>query len=87
MLSAKRDLELPQMPRKLDKFDLLMIDYLGYMPQRTEESEVLFTLFVERYERWSLGNMLCPMFSQWRPLNNVQIPAKGVIKIASDGGY
>ena len=43
------------MLRKLDKFDLLVIDDLGYLPQGAEESEVLFTLIAERYERRSLG--------------------------------
>ena len=33
MLAAKRDLELPRMLRKLDNFDLLIIDDLGYLPQ------------------------------------------------------
>ena len=55
MLAAKRDLELPRMLRKLDNFDLLVIDDLGYLPQGADESEVLFTLIAERYERRSLG--------------------------------
>ena len=55
MLAAKRDLELPRMFRKLDNFDLLIIDDLGNLPQGAEEPEVLFTLIAERYERRSLG--------------------------------
>ena len=55
MLAAKRDLDLPRMLRKLDNFDLLVIDDLGYLPQGADESEVLFTLIAERYERRSLG--------------------------------
>ena len=43
MLAAKRDLELPRMLRKLDNFDLLVIDDLGYLPQGADESKVLFT--------------------------------------------
>ena len=31
MLAAKRDLEMPRMLRKLDNFDLLVIDDLGYL--------------------------------------------------------
>ena len=54
MLAAKRDLDLPRMLRKLDNYDLLVIDDLGYLPQGAEESEVLFTLIAERYERRSL---------------------------------
>ena len=55
MLAAKRDLDLPRMLRKLDNYDLLVIDDLGYLPQGADESEVLFTLIAERYERRSLG--------------------------------
>ena len=40
---------------KLDNFDFLLLDDLGYLPQGAEESEVLFTLIAERYERRSLG--------------------------------
>ena len=65
MLAAKRDLELPRMLRKLDNFDLLIIDDLGYLPQGAEESEVLFTLIAERYERRSLGITSNLVFSQW----------------------
>ena len=65
MLAAKRDLDLPRMLRKLDNYDLLIIDDLGYLPQGAEESEVLFTLIAERYERRSLGITSNPVFSEW----------------------
>ena len=65
MLAAKRDLELPRMLRKLDNFDLLVIDDLGYLTQGAEESEVLFTLIAERYERRSLGITSNLVFSEW----------------------
>ena len=64
MLAAKRDLELPRMLRKLDNFDLLVIDDLGYLPQGAGESEVLFTL-IARYERRSLGITSNLVFSEW----------------------
>ena len=65
MLAAKRDLDLPRMLRKLDNFDFLLVDDLGYLPQGTDESEVLFTLIAERYERRSLGITSNLVFSQW----------------------
>ena len=65
MLAAKRDLELPRTLRKLDNFDLLVIDDLGFLTQRAEESEVLFTLIAERYERRSLGITSNLVFSEW----------------------
>ena len=65
MLAAKRDLDLPRMLRNLDNFDLLIIDDLGYLPQGAGESEVLFTLIAERYERRSLGITSNLVFSEW----------------------
>ena len=53
------------MLRNLDNFHLLIIDDLGYLPQGAEESEVLFTLIAERYERRSLGITSNLVFSEW----------------------
>ena len=65
LLAAKRDLALPRQLRKLDNFDFLILDDLGYLPQGAEESEVLFTLIAERYERRSLGITSNLVFSEW----------------------
>ena len=64
-MAAKRDLDLPRRLRKLDNFDFLLLDDLGYLPQGAEESEVLFTLIAERYERRSLGVTSNLVFSEW----------------------
>ena len=56
---------LPRQLRKLDSYDLLLLDDLGYLPQGAEESELLFTLIAERYERRSLGITSNLVFSQW----------------------
>ena len=42
-----------------------LLDDLGYLPQGAEESEVLFTLIAERYERRSLGITSNLVFSEW----------------------
>ena len=65
LLAAKRDLSLPRQLRRLDNYDFLLLDDLGYLPQGAEESEVLFTLIAERYERRSLGITPNLVFSQW----------------------
>ena len=44
---------------------VVRIDDLGYLPQGAEESEVLFTLIAERYERRSLGITSNLVFSEW----------------------
>ena len=56
---------MPRQLRKLDNFDFLLLDDLGYLPQGAEESEVLFTLIAERYERRSLGITSNLVFSEW----------------------
>ena len=38
LLAAKRDLALPRQLRKLDNYDFLLLDDLGYLPQGAEES-------------------------------------------------
>ncbi len=65
LLAAKRDLELPRLLRKLDHFEALLLDDLGYVQQQPEETEVLFTLIAERYERRSLWVTSNVVFSQW----------------------
>lgn len=65
LLAAKRDLELPRVLRKLDRFDVIVLDDLGYVQQSAEDAEVLFTLMAERYERRSLVVTSNLVFSKW----------------------
>ena len=65
LLAARRDLQLPRALRKLDNFDFLVLDDLGYLPQGAAESEVLFTLMAERYGRRAIGITSNLVFSQW----------------------
>ena len=65
LLAAKRDLELPRALRKLDNFELLILDDIGYVQQSAEEVEVLFTLMAERYERKSMLITSNLVFSEW----------------------
>jgi DNA replication protein DnaC len=65
LLVAKRDLELPRALRKLDVFDLLILDDIGYVQQSPDEIEVLFTLMAERYERRSMLITSNLVFSEW----------------------
>lgn len=65
LLAAKRDLGLPRMLRKLDNFDLIILDDIGYVKQSSEEAEVLFTLLAERYERRATAITSNLMFSEW----------------------
>ncbi len=56
------------MIKKLQKFEALIIDDLGYVQQSREEMEVLFTLLAERYERGSLLVSSNLPFSKWEKI-------------------
>lgn len=65
LLAAKRDLALPRALRKLDAFDVIILDDLGYVQQSADEVEVLFTLMAERYERHSMIITSNLVFGEW----------------------
>jgi DNA replication protein DnaC len=65
LLAAKRDLSLPRALQRLDAFELLILDDIGYVQQSAEEVEVLFTLMAERYERRSLLITSNLTFGEW----------------------
>ena len=68
LLIAKRDLKLSRVIKRLNGFDALMIDDIGYVQQSREEMEVLFTLLAERYERGSLMITSNLAFSKWEAI-------------------
>lgn len=68
LLAAKRDLALPRALRRLDVFELLILDDIGYVQQSPEEVEVLFTLMAERYERRSMLITSNLVFSEWEKI-------------------
>ena len=65
LLAAKRDLRLEAELKKLDRYDVLILDDIGYVQQSREEMEVLFTHLAERYDRRSLLISSNLVFSQW----------------------
>jgi DNA replication protein DnaC len=65
LLAAKRDLRLESELKKLDRYEVLILDDIGYVQQSREEMEVLFTLLAERYERRSVLISSNLLFSQW----------------------
>lgn len=46
LLAGKRDLALPRALRKFDRFEVIILNDIGYVKQSPEEIEVLFTLLV-----------------------------------------
>ena len=65
LLAAKRDLKLPGALAKLERFDAVILDDIGYVQQSRDEMEVLFTFLAERYEKKSVVITSNLVFSQW----------------------
>lgn len=68
LLAAKRDLMLPKLLKQWGRFDLLIIDDIGYVQHSREEMEVLFNLLAHRYERGSVMITSNLPFSQWEEI-------------------
>ena len=65
---AKLQLQLPSLLKKLDRYDLVVIDDLGYVKKSEAETSVLFELIAHRYERRSLLVTANQPFSQWNTI-------------------
>ena len=68
LLAAKKALKLPKKLKKLSKFDVIIIDDIGYVKHDREEMEVLFTLLAHRYERGSVMITSNLPFSKWETI-------------------
>jgi len=81
LLRAKRDHELERELRRLDRFQVVILDDLGYVQQSREEMEVLFTFLAERYERRSVVITSNLVFSEWdqifKKANTTEYPRQG----------
>ncbi len=51
--------------KRLDKFEVLIIDDISYIPYSKEESDLLFVLLAERYEQRSVVITSNLVFSKW----------------------
>lgn len=65
LLKAKAELRLTQYIKQLDRFEVLIIDDISYVPFEKSETDVLFTLLSDRYEMRSLLITSNLPFSKW----------------------
>lgn len=68
LLKAKVALELERFIKRLDQFELLLIDDISYVPFERTETDVLFTLLSARYETRSVLITSNLPFGKW---NNI----------------
>ena len=65
---AKKELKLKAALDKLAKFDLLILDDIGYVKKSEQETSVLFELIAHRYETGSMLITANQSFSDWENL-------------------
>jgi DNA replication protein DnaC len=63
--AAKQSYSLPSILEKLDKYDALILDDLGYVQKNHDETSVLFELISDRYEKKSIIITCNHPFSAW----------------------
>ncbi|MCX6958028.1 MAG: ATP-binding protein, partial [Verrucomicrobiae bacterium] len=68
LLLAKKESKLEAALKKLDYFEVVILDDIGFVQQNREEMEVFFTFLADRYERRSLMVTSNLVFSQWEQI-------------------
>jgi DNA replication protein DnaC len=68
LLAAKRDLKLRGFLKKISRYEVLILDDMGYVQYSRDEMEVLFGLLAERYERGSVMLTSNLPFSGWETI-------------------
>lgn len=68
LLAAKRDLKLRGFLKKISRYQVMILDDIGYVQYSREEMEVLFALLAERYERGSVVLTSNLAFSGWETI-------------------
>jgi DNA replication protein DnaC len=62
---AHKELRLPRLLAHYRRFDLVLVDELGYLPFSQRAAELLFQFFSDRHERASVGITSNLAFAQW----------------------
>ena len=65
LVEAREERVLERLQRRLDRFRLLIVDELGYIPFSQEGAQLLFQVFARRYERASLLVTSNLAFAEW----------------------
>src|SRR5450631_163374 len=79
LIAAKRDNLLDRKLRSLNRYDILLIDELGYIPFEREATDLLFQIISQRYERSSIAITTNLAFSDWTNIFPDAMAATAVI--------
>ena len=79
---AGAELKLGRHFKKLQKFEVVILDDLGYVQQTQEEMVVLFTFFAERYEKGRVMLSSNLPFSHWEKIfKNPMVTAAAIDRL------
>ena len=70
---AHKELRLPRLLPHYRRFDLVLVDELGYLPFARQAAELLFQFFSDRYERASVAVTSNLPFAQWTEIFGTEI--------------
>jgi len=79
LLLAKKELSLNKYIKKLDGFEVLVIDDISYIAYEKGETDALFALLSERYEQRSVVITSNLVFSQWKQIFKDEMTTAAVI--------
>ncbi len=79
LIDAKRDGGLTRKLRSLERYRLLLIDELGYIPFEREATDLLFQIISQRYETASIALTTNLAFEQWTQVFPDAMAASAVI--------
>jgi DNA replication protein DnaC len=79
LIAAKRDERLKQRLLSYERYHLLLIDELGYIPFEREATDLLFQVISRRYERASIGITTNLAFMDWTKIFSDPMAASAVV--------
>ncbi len=79
LLEAKQALKLKQLINKFDRYEVLIIDDISYIPFERTETDVLFQLLSDRYEMRSTMITSNLPFGKWSTLFKDEVTTTAVI--------
>lgn len=65
LILAKKNMTILNLMKKLDKYDLIACDELGYVPQESQGADLFFQLISQRSERKSMLFTTNLTYSEW----------------------
>ena len=65
LIEAREERQLQRLPQRYSRYDVIIIDELGYVPFSREGSELLFQVLAERHEKGSVIITTNLGFADW----------------------